>query len=250
MWPAVWWLAVSSGAELSGDATGEEVAPCRPQPPMPATTTAAATAAVARIRRGRLPRPRPDRPLPGWRPAQPALIQPASLQPASLRPKRRAGLSGRAGAGAGAGVPRPSRSITRVSKPAGGSMAGSSPTSSSPVTVSRRTFSRHASHRSRWASARARSRPVRTPSASSAATSPNSAQLMSLTSLITHLLVEISGAQFLHAVPDPCFRGAQRNALGLGDLAGGQAVDTSHGYGASLRRRQAAELAGQPRGPG
>ena len=70
---------------------------------------------------------------------------------------------------------RPSRSSTRDSNPAGGSLTGNSPSSSSPVTVSRQTFSWHAVQRSRCATAAARSRPVRAPSASSAVTSANPA---------------------------------------------------------------------------
>src|SRR3984957_12043102 len=243
MFPALWWVAVSRVAELSGEAGGGGGgggggAARRPQPPTPATMTAAAAAAASSRRE---------------RPAPAPSVQPPASQLDSFRPKPRDGLSWRtgagAGAGAGAGWARPRRSITRVSKPAGGSMAGSSPTNSSPVTASWRTFSRHSSHQSRCSSARARSRPVRTPSASSAATSANSAQPISFSSLIAHILREISGAQFLHAVPNPRFRGAKRNTFGLGDLTGRHAVNAGHRHGPRLRGRQPAELAAQPGGP-
>lgn len=84
---------------------------------------------------------------------------------------------------AAASAVRPSRSSTRVSNPGGASLSGSSRSSSSPVTVSRRTSSRHAVQQPRCASASARSRPVRTPSASSSLTPANPAHSISLNSL-------------------------------------------------------------------
>ena len=125
--------------------------------PKPASLTAAA--ASTRLAQT-------GRPSPGSRP-KPRLPPSRVIRLAGPRPR----------------AARPSRSSTRDSNPAGGSLTGNSPSSSSPVTVSRQTFSWHAAQRSRCATAAARSRPVRAPSASSAVTSANPAHPIWFSSL-------------------------------------------------------------------
>ena len=83
----------------------------------------------------------------------------------------------RAGAPEVAGSPTPAarsaarRARTRSPNPGGGSTSGAASSTSSAVTASDATSARHPSHRSRWASAAARSSPVGRPSARSGAIS-------------------------------------------------------------------------------
>src|ERR1700761_4361405 len=233
MFPTCWCVAESRLAVVSCPAAElvDGPAPMR-QPPRPAAMTAKPTATAASVRRIR-----PTR-----------LVPPGLAGGAAGADFRRLRLIPRRGTGGGfaswvAGTGSPSRSSTRVSNPAGGSAGGTTPSSCPPPAIRCRTSSRHASHSSRCATAIARSRPVSTPSASSAATSASAVHVISFGSLIARLLREEGGSQFLHAVSYPRLPRPERNPLGAGPLPCRHSVDPGHRHRPGLRSGQ------PPKGP-
>ena len=160
------------------------------------------------------------------------------------RPRRAAAPSGVVGAAAAALRGPVIASVTRASKPVGGSIDGATISSSSASAESRSIRARHSGHSVRWSSAQARSSPSAIPSATSAPSSRSRSQSAGLIGPPPRV-----AAKLLRRGSDPRLRGPERDLLDLADLTRRVAV-TAPPAAARAAARRAARRAPRAARPG